>query len=174
MFRYYEHKLAHFFTSHNGHAPQFRRIFVDSIFPAATFNFGPRVITVEHYDTQNKANGWIAVTALGHFDATKGGHIILRDFGVIVEFPAGSTILFPSSIIRHGNIPIRHGETRMSFTQYAAGNLFQWVDAGYRLENEICRKEYIELQHRKVTAWQDQLQLYSYYHELKQDLASNM
>ncbi|KAF9539372.1 hypothetical protein CPC08DRAFT_651196, partial [Agrocybe pediades] len=52
--------------------------------------------------------------------------------GLVIEFPAGSTILIPSGILSHSNTTISEGETRYSFTQYAAGGLFCWVENGFR------------------------------------------
>ncbi|KAJ3886728.1 hypothetical protein GG344DRAFT_69418 [Lentinula edodes] len=41
-----------------------------------------------------------------------GGHLVLWDLGLVIRFPPGSTILFPSSLITHSTIPIQEGETR--------------------------------------------------------------
>ena len=47
---------------------------------------------------------------------------------MIIEFHPGSTILIPSAIVTHFNMPVGENETRFSFTQYTAGGLFGWVD----------------------------------------------
>lgn len=78
------------------------------------------------------AFGWCAVTALGQFDSQKGGHLILWELGLVIEFPAGSTIFLPSAVVSHSNVPVAQDETRYSFTQYAAGGLFQWVESGFQ------------------------------------------
>ena len=78
------------------------------------------------------AFGWCAVTALGTFDSEKGGHLILWELGLVIEFPAGSTIFLPSAVVSHSNVPIAQDEIRYSFTQYAAGALFQWVESGFQ------------------------------------------
>ncbi|KAJ6476549.1 hypothetical protein C8R47DRAFT_985448, partial [Mycena vitilis] len=93
----------------------FRRPFLNSVFSACTFNLGPYTC------------------ALGH---RKGGHLILWDCKLILEFPPGTTILIPSAAIFHSNIPISKGEHRYSFTQYTAGGIFRWVDHGYQTEEE--------------------------------------
>lgn len=49
----------------------------------------------------------------------------------MIEFPPGATILIPSATIRHSNTATHAGETRYSFTQYAAGGLFRWVDQDF-------------------------------------------
>lgn len=104
--------------------------FANNVFGAAEFNLGPRVITRPHKDHQNLAWGWCGVTALGDFDPRKGGHLVLWDLRMMVEFPPGSTILIPSAVIQHSNVDIQPGETRYSFTQFSAGGLFRWVECG--------------------------------------------
>lgn len=88
-------------------------------------------MTLPHRDSQNYAGGWCAITALGNFDYTKGGHLILWTLGIALEFPAGSTIMIPSALIMHSNVPIGVHETRYSFTNYFAGQLLHWVDNGH-------------------------------------------
>jgi hypothetical protein len=97
-----------------------------------TFNFGPQTITFDHRDFANLAFGWCAITAIGKFDPKRGGHLILWDMKLVIEFPPGATILIPSAILRHSNVSLQPGEIRMSFTQYSAGGLFRWVDQGFR------------------------------------------
>ncbi|KAK0467697.1 uncharacterized protein EV420DRAFT_1616587 [Desarmillaria tabescens] len=110
--------------------------FANSIFCVCTFNFGPKTATFEHTDSGNLPFGWCSVTALGHFNPKQGGHLILWDLKLVIEFPPGSTILFPSAILRHSNTPIGCGETRYSFTQYMSGGLFRWVDQGLQLSED--------------------------------------
>ncbi|TFK85451.1 hypothetical protein K466DRAFT_494704, partial [Polyporus arcularius HHB13444] len=112
--------------------PDLKPNFPNNVFAAATFNFGPRVITRVHLDYLNYAFGMCSVTALGKFNYRRGGHIILWDAKLIIEFPPGSTILLPSAILRHSNVDIARHETRYSFTQYTAGGLFRWVRAGFQ------------------------------------------
>ncbi|KAJ7337610.1 hypothetical protein DFH08DRAFT_964581 [Mycena albidolilacea] len=114
--------------------PSIRWNFAGSVFAACTFNFGPRVITAAQLDFANLAWGWCAITALGKFDPDIGGHLILWDLRLVVRFPPGSTILLPSAIIRHSNVPIRAHEHRCSFTQYTAGGLFRWVRNGFKTD----------------------------------------
>lgn len=109
----------------------------DSVYPAATFNFGPRAITQFHKDWKNKANRLLSITSLGQFDYRRGGHIVLKTFGIAIEFPAGSTIMFLSSVIEHANTPVADGEERYSFCQYAAGGLFRWYDYGFKLWKQM-------------------------------------
>ncbi|KAJ7021722.1 hypothetical protein C8F04DRAFT_1273387 [Mycena alexandri] len=87
-------------------------------------------------DHGNLAFGWCAITALGNYDYTKGGHLILWDCKLILEFPPGTTILIPSAAIFHSNIPIGPGERRYPFTQYTAGGIFRWIEHGFRCEED--------------------------------------
>ncbi|KAJ7888129.1 hypothetical protein B0H14DRAFT_3430319 [Mycena olivaceomarginata] len=101
-------------------------------------NFGPRAICVPHLDFANLAWGWCAITALGNFDPNFGGHLILWDLGLVIRFPPGSTILIPSALIGHSNVPIRVHEQRSSFMQYTAGGLFRWVRNGFKTSAAWC------------------------------------
>ncbi|EEC00037.1 hypothetical protein MPER_00118, partial [Moniliophthora perniciosa FA553] len=74
--------------------------FTNSIWACATYNFGPETVTVQHVDHLNYILGWCAITALGNFDYTKGGHIVLWELGLVLEFPLVWTTI-PSAIIRH-------------------------------------------------------------------------
>ncbi|KAK0227741.1 hypothetical protein IW262DRAFT_1264066, partial [Armillaria fumosa] len=110
--------------------------FANSIFSACTFNFGPKTVTIEHMDSGNLPFGWCAITALGQFNPKKGGHLILWDLKLVIEFPPGSTILIPSAVLQHSNTTVGHGEMRYSFMQYTAGGLFCWVDDGFQLSED--------------------------------------
>lgn len=109
-----------------------RRNFPGSVFAACTFNFGPRTVCASHIDFANLAWGWCAITALGNFDPDLGGHLILWDLRLVIRFPPGSTILIPSALIRHSNVPIQAHEYRGSFVQYTAGGLFRWIRNGFQ------------------------------------------
>ncbi|KAJ7920525.1 hypothetical protein B0H13DRAFT_1867439 [Mycena leptocephala] len=111
-----------------------KRPFLNGIFSVCTFNLGPRTCALGHRDFANLAFGWCAITAFGDYDYTKGGHLILWDCKLILEFPPGCTILIPSAAIFHSNIPIASHERRFSFTQYTAGGLFRWVEHGFQTE----------------------------------------
>lgn len=129
-------KLWAYYSEHNSalYASDARltRNFENSAFASATFNFGPQTCCRDHTDSGNLPFGWCAVTALGDFNPKLGGHLVLWDLKVVIEFPPGSTILIPSATLRHSNTTIAKGETRYSFTQYSAGGLFRWVDQGFQ------------------------------------------
>lgn len=132
LYTFYAEKLGQFYA----HYPHLRRNFWNSIFACCTFNFGPATVCFDHTDPGNLPFGWCAITALGNFDPKKGGHLILWDLHLVIEFPPGSTILLPSASLRHGNTAIQQGERRYSFTQYSAGGLFRWVEQGFKSTSE--------------------------------------
>lgn len=80
--------------------------------------------------------------------------------GVIIQFPAGSTILIPSALLTHGNTPVGPKETRLSFTQFVPGGLFRYVDNGFRTEGKLKRKNkklYCEKMAEKEGRWEREL-----------------
>ncbi|KAJ6471857.1 hypothetical protein DFH09DRAFT_941408 [Mycena vulgaris] len=121
----------------HAHLPHLPCNFARSVFSGATFNFGPHVWTYRHRDVQNLPFGWCAVQAAGDLDATRGGHLILWDLKLVVEFPHGALILLPSATIAHSNVPVAADETRISFTQFTAGGLFRFVDNGLQTEWQL-------------------------------------
>ncbi|KAH9007946.1 hypothetical protein EDB83DRAFT_2323524 [Lactarius deliciosus] len=72
------------------------------------------------------------------YNSKEGGHLVLWDFGLMVEFPPGSIVLIPSALLKHSNTPIQTGKTHFSMIhwQYAAGGIFQWVENGFMSEEE--------------------------------------
>jgi hypothetical protein len=117
--------------------PHLKQNFPSSIFPAATFNLGPNSMCFLHRDVRNVPYGFCAITSAGSYDPEVGGHLVLWELGLVVEFPPGSTILIPSATISHCNTSIQPGETRYSMTQYCAGGLFRWVEFGFRTKKSL-------------------------------------
>jgi len=157
---YYEEKLGALYTQN----PSLTKTFESSTFAATTYNLGPRTECFPHKDFANLAYGLCAVTALGRFDPTKGGHLILWELGLVIEFPPGSTILLPSAIFTHSNTSISKGETRYSFTQYAAGALFRWVDHDFQKAEDFrasrTPEQLVELEEQKKGRWSFGLSLF--------------
>jgi len=114
-----------------------QRIFASSVFSATMYNFGLQTMCFKHKDFGNLAFGLCSVTALGDFDPTKGGHLVLWELGLAIEFPLGSTILLASALISHSNAKIAANETRYSVAQYSAGALFRWVDNGFQRSEDL-------------------------------------
>ena len=114
-----------------------RQNFPNNSFACMTINLGPNTVTVRHTDHLNVPWGWCAITAIGTYDYRAGGHLIIWDLGIAIEFPPGSTILIPSAILTHSNVAIGEGERRYSLTQYTAGGLFRWVECGFRSQKDF-------------------------------------
>ncbi|KAJ6592982.1 hypothetical protein B0H19DRAFT_1204885 [Mycena capillaripes] len=138
---------------------------VNTIFAACTFNFGPRAITAPHLDFANLAWGWCSVTALGNFDPDFGGHLILWDLRLVIRFPPGSTLLIPSALVRHSNVPIRAHENRSSITQYSAGSLFRWVRNGCKTDADFESSASAEEKAARVAEdaqrWEEGMKMFS-------------
>lgn len=137
VYSYYKKRLNKLYTKR----PNLRRNFRNSIFPCAAFNFGPQVRTYKHRDIMNCPFGWCSVQALGNYNYKTGGHLILWELKLIVEFPPSSLILLPSATITHSNVAVAEGETRVSFTQFAAGGLFRYVDYGLRTQAQLEQQD---------------------------------
>ncbi|KZT00442.1 uncharacterized protein LAESUDRAFT_666199, partial [Laetiporus sulphureus 93-53] len=156
--------------------PQLQRNFDNSVFPCATFNFGPAACTVKHRDVQNLPFGWCAITALGDFDPKLGGHFVLWDMKLVIEFPPGATILIPSAIVQHSNVVIQSGETRYSVTQYAAGGLFRWVDQGFQSMSAyligLTDSEQVDEKRKAEERWKDGIGLFSHWLSYQQNVNS--
>ncbi|KAJ8503497.1 hypothetical protein ONZ45_g10816 [Pleurotus djamor] len=121
--------------------PELHRNFTNSDYATITVNFGPYTVSTPHVDVADLAYGLCAITALGTFDADLGGHLVLWDLRMVVRFPPGSTLLVPSAVVRHSNLPIQPHEKRYSVTQYSAGPLFRWFNNGYRSDKEVFAQE---------------------------------
>ncbi|KAJ3765281.1 hypothetical protein FB446DRAFT_655499, partial [Lentinula raphanica] len=115
--------------------------FENSVWMASGFNLGGNVWTWKHRDPLNWACGWCSITALGDFDPTRSGQLVLWELELVIDFPAGSTIMIPSACITHSNTPIVEGDCRTSFTQYSAGAIFRWVENGCRTEKEYKEQD---------------------------------
>ena len=150
------------------HNPSLKRNFERSVFSCAAFNFPPSVATLPHRDSENLPFGWCVVQALGDFDPTEGGHLVLDDLRVVVEFPAGTSIYLPSATFTHSNIPVREGESRSSFTQYTPGHLFRWVENGCKTDSELTKSEKKEMKEKRKTRWINGIQMWSTLSEIRE------
>ncbi|KAJ3738112.1 hypothetical protein EV360DRAFT_97910 [Lentinula raphanica] len=146
------------------------RIFQNSVLPVAAFNFGPRTVCLPHIDFGNLPFNWCWIWSLGHFNWQKGGHLILWDFHLVVEFPPGTLAAIPSGVCRHSNTRIGKRESRYSFTQYAPGGNFRWVDHGFQTEESYIasrsKEEASAEKERKRSRWEMGLGLFPTVKEL--------
>ncbi|KAJ7789263.1 hypothetical protein B0H14DRAFT_2397638 [Mycena olivaceomarginata] len=68
-----------------------------------------------------------AVTALGAYDHTKGGHVISWDNHALIELPAGTTVLVPAEAKCMSFAPVGPNETRYLLRQFCYASVFRWV-----------------------------------------------
>ncbi|KAJ3762781.1 hypothetical protein F5878DRAFT_550136, partial [Lentinula raphanica] len=142
LFNAFAHKIYKEYDDTNSellaHHPHLRSNFPEkTVFAALTLNLGPRSFSPPHMDADNGAGGWCTDTPAGNYDPDKGGHLVLWDMGLVIRFPPGSSILFPSALITHSTLPIQETETRYAFIQYSSGGLFRWRGNGFRSDKEL-------------------------------------
>ena len=113
--------------------------------------------------------GLCAICALGSYNPIEGGHIILFNLGLVIQFPPSSIMLISSSTICHGNVRIKPHEMRQSFTQYYSGGLLWWVAYGFKAVKscKVDIKHHFEEIHNQHHV--NVLGLFSKLHELHHD-----
>ncbi|KAL0069947.1 hypothetical protein AAF712_002842 [Marasmius tenuissimus] len=129
--------------------------FANCCFAACTFNFG-KAVTRRHTDYLNLLFGMCAVLPFGNYNYEKGGHLILWDLKLVIQFPPGTIILLPSAMIEHSNVSIGKDERRSSITFYSAAGLFRWVSNGFVSDNEFRERASVKLR-RQWTDYRDEL-----------------
>ncbi|KAF9471462.1 hypothetical protein BDN70DRAFT_819955, partial [Pholiota conissans] len=156
--------------------PSLERNFENSVWAAFAVNFGPKTVCNRHRDTANLPYGWCSITALGDFDYEAGGHLILWEFKIAVEFPPGTTALIPSAAITHSNVPIGRRESRYSFAQFSAGGLFRWADQDFQRTGDYKGKMTAEEASEDLRVQEERckfgLSLFSTLSSLKDDQAT--
>ncbi|KIK52237.1 hypothetical protein GYMLUDRAFT_180331, partial [Collybiopsis luxurians FD-317 M1] len=115
-----------------------------------------------HQDAGNQSDGWCAMTSAGKFNPDEGGHLVFWDLGYIVRFPPGATILFPSALITHSNVPVRSGEMCYSIVQFSSGGLFQWRYNGWCSDKtwfaQATHEQKEKCEEERKTQWRDKLE----------------
>ncbi|KAJ7022227.1 hypothetical protein C8F04DRAFT_971749, partial [Mycena alexandri] len=114
--------------------------------------------------------GWHAITALGWFDPDLGGHLILWNLKFVICFALGATILIPSAIVCHSNLPIRAHKKPFSFVQYSARGLFRWIRNGFPTDEAFentATEEKVECTKEAKTRWEKGVAMYSTVDSLK-------
>ncbi|VDC00234.1 unnamed protein product [Peniophora sp. CBMAI 1063] len=111
--------------------------FPGSVYPTACANLGPHMCCHWHHDVNNYPGAPCWILALGNYNSKLGGHLVLPQLRMYIEFPAGASILLSSAGIKHGNTSLQPGEKRYSFTQYCPGGLLRYVAYGFRLAREV-------------------------------------
>ena len=97
---------------------------------------------------------------------------MLEELGLLVEFPPSSTILIPSALITHHNLPIKGHEACYSIVQYAAGGLFRWAANGFKTDKVWHGKATAEMKEQRKTddenRWANFVDMFTAYDELIQ------
>ena len=87
-----------------------------------------------------------------------------------MEFPPSSTILIPSALITHHNMPVNDNETHFSIVQYAAGGLFRWAVNGFKTDRAWHENATAEMQGQRrrddAERWEKFLNMFTKYEEL--------
>ncbi|KAJ3752821.1 hypothetical protein EV360DRAFT_54542, partial [Lentinula raphanica] len=108
---------------------------------------------------------------LGRFDPDKGGRLVLWDLGLIVRLPPGSTILIPSALLTHSNLPIQDGEERYSVVQYSSSGLFRWVYNGFMSDKDFLEtKKPVDIKKRakdRKARWGNGLKMFSLWNDIQ-------
>ncbi|KAF7334842.1 hypothetical protein MSAN_02360500 [Mycena sanguinolenta] len=78
------------------------------VFTCVTFNFSPQTITLLHLDFLNLALGWCFITALALYNHWKGGHLIIWDLRLIIEFLSGAAFAIPSAVLHYSDVAVLH------------------------------------------------------------------
>ncbi|KAJ7164859.1 hypothetical protein C8R43DRAFT_850218, partial [Mycena crocata] len=91
------------------------------IFTAATFHLGSHPWKTPDNDL---ACGWASFLALGDYDWHGGGHLILWDFNLVIEFRPGETLLFPRALVRYSFVPVANTETQYTLIQFTPAPVF--------------------------------------------------
>ncbi|KAK0432578.1 hypothetical protein EV421DRAFT_1742215 [Armillaria borealis] len=139
---------------------------VQSIFTTATFNFGPHTLCFRHTDSGNLPFGWCAITALRRFNPRCGGHLVLWDLKLVIDFPPGSTILILSAILKHSNTTIS-----CILPVVCSTGLTMGINAVEEYWASLGEEELADAKKRRAERWSMGLQMFSTLEELKKVVA---
>lgn len=115
--------------------------FPQSVYPTVTFNLGDDISTDIHYDFLNWTFSDCAIHCFGNHDYRLGGHFVIWEWKLVIQFPPSATIIVPSSCVGHGNTPILDGKIRKSMTQYVPGGLMRHEAYGFRTEAQLKKED---------------------------------
>ncbi|KAK7054023.1 hypothetical protein R3P38DRAFT_2381946, partial [Favolaschia claudopus] len=114
-----------------------------SVFSAATVELGGPHRTRSDWRGHIppfEAAVWSILTAAGTYRSIYGGHLIVWDLGLVIQFPAGSSILVPTGIVRYSFVEVRPGEDRFSILQWAGSGVRRFVENGYKTDIDFARE----------------------------------
>ena len=137
------------------------------VYPSHSFNLGLQTTSSPHKDVANLAPSWCSITSISDFDPKLRGHLVLEELGLIVEFLPSSTILIPSALITHHNLPVKVHEMRYSIVQYAAGGL---AANGFKTDKAWREKATAEMKDQRKrddeNRWANFVDMFTTYDEL--------
>jgi hypothetical protein len=83
---------------------------------SVSYDFGPGMsfLQSECVLDQTLAGGLYAVTSGGSFDYLKGGHFVLKQAGLVLQFPPLTTLILSPTLTRWARLPVNDGEWRIS------------------------------------------------------------
>ncbi|KZV60054.1 hypothetical protein PENSPDRAFT_594549 [Peniophora sp. CONT] len=145
----------------------------NSVFAMCTFNLGGDVWTLAHADTENFASGLCGIAALGYYDRTTSGHLVLHTAKRVIEFPPKTHALIMSSAFIHSNIPIASHEQRWSITYYTAGGIFRYLASDGRTTKqwkEEAPEEFASYETSHAQRWDEAMARFSTVASLPDDL----
>lgn len=144
------------------HDPSVTPPFAGSVYTTACANLGPRTCCHWHHDVNNYPGLPCWILAIGSFNPKLGGHLVLPQLRMYIEFPAGASILLSSAGIKHGNTAVQPDEKRYSFTQYCPGGLLRYVAYGFRLARDVKDpKVQQEMEEQAGETWKQQYARFS-------------
>lgn len=95
LYKYCKTNVAHLYNHH----PSLNRNFKNSIYTGTTVNLGPDTCCCGHCDNHNSVKVRCGVMSMGPFNYKLGGHMVLEDFKIIIDFPPVWTCLIPSASV---------------------------------------------------------------------------
>ncbi|KAJ7217556.1 hypothetical protein C8J57DRAFT_1254978 [Mycena rebaudengoi] len=128
------------------------RPFLNGIFCACTFNLGPYTCALGHRNFANLAFGWCAITALGYFDYMKGGHLILWDCKLILEFPLAQRFSFPVQPYSTPTYPLQMESCAFLSLNTPQGAYFDGFSMGFKMKkatSHLCRRRDVKGRKRR-------------------------
>ncbi len=96
---------------------------------------------------------------------------MLWNLKLIIRFPPGATILMPSALVTHSNIPIQKNEKRYVMLQYSAGALARWVYNGYKSDKAFVAtatsKQKVQREEDRKMRWKTSLASFSRWEDVR-------
>ncbi|KAJ3980561.1 hypothetical protein F5890DRAFT_1419370 [Lentinula detonsa] len=144
--------------------PSLQRNWQDCCFASSSLNFS-HAVTTRHHDAHNLLFGECAVWNGGSFDYKKGGHLVIWDLKLVIEFPPGCIAFLPSAMFAHSNTSISKQDKRHSMTFFSASGLFRWRHNNYMSDKDFMagasRAERQSWDEHRDNLWQTGLDLLS-------------